>query len=171
MVIESVDVVDNNDNVLYQVTKQQAHQKGLLHRTVISEIRDSQGNWILMKQASDRQDAGKYVSPVGGHVRAGETEDEALIREALEEAGLEDFTFKLIGKVIFNRFVIGRQENHYFILYEIYSDKKIILNHESESYRVFSEEELKEELDKNPGIFGEAFHFVVKTFYSGLLDQ
>src|SRR3989344_6662519 len=167
---EIVDIVNEVDEVLCQVPKKEAHEKGLLHRTTISEIIDSQGRWVMVKQSSDRQDAGQYVSPVGGHVRAGESEDDALKREALEELGLKDFNFKLVGKVIFNRFIIGRQENHYFILYEILSDVQPVLNHESESCRYFAVNELKQELKDNPQLFGDAFHFVVKTFYPHLLQ-
>lgn len=163
--MEEVDVVDKDDKVIDKVTKQEAHEKGLLHRTVISEVRDSKGRWLFVKQASDRQDAGQYVSPVGGHVTAGETEDEALKREAFEELRLKDFTFKLVGKVIFNRFVRGRQENHYFILYEIDSDAEPVLNHESESYQYLTEDELKKELKEHPKQFGDAFHVLVKEFY------
>lgn len=168
---EIVDIVDENDQVLYQVPKKEAHAKGLLHRTVISEIRDSKGNWVLVKQSSDRQDAGQYVSPVGGHAKAGESEDDALKREALEECGIKDFNFKLVGKAIFNRQVLGRQENHYFILYEIYSDDGVTLNHESEDHRTFSTEELKEEIRKCPEKFGNAFLFILKTFYPELLKR
>jgi len=101
---EQVDIVDEECNVLYSTSKADAHAKGFLHRTVIAEIRDSIGNWILVKQAADRQDAGQYVSPVGGHVQAGETEEEALKREALEEVGFTDFEYELIGL----QFLIGR---------------------------------------------------------------
>lgn len=165
---ERVDIVDEQDNVLYQTTKQEAHKKGLLHRTVISEVKDSKGRWILVKQSSDRQDAGQYVSPVGGHIKAGETEVEALQREGLEEMGIKDFDHKFVGKAIYNRFVLNRQENHYFIVYEIFSDQKPKLNHESESYKAFTKEELKARLKEYPQEFGAAFHFVVKTFYSEL---
>jgi len=165
---EMVDVVDENDNVLYRTTRKEAHENGLLHRTTISEIIDSNGRWMLVKQSSDRQDAGQYVSPVGGHVEAGETEDEALKRESKEECGLSNFNYKLVGKAIFNRHVLNRQENHYFILYEIYSDEKLQLNEESESYKAFTKDELKDALKNNPELFGDAFHFVAKTFYPEL---
>lgn len=168
--IEKVDIVDESDNVLYKIAKTDAHEKGLLHRTAIAEVKDSQGRRLFVKQASDRQDAGQYVSPVGGHVMAGETEDEALKREAFEELGLKDFEYKLIGKAIFNRAVLNRQENHYFILYEIYSDQHPVINHESDSYKYFTEKELKKNLRENPQKFGNAFHFVVKTFFSELLQ-
>src|SRR3990167_3107395 len=82
---EQVDIVNEKDEVLYNTTKQEAHEKGLLHRTVIAEVVDSKGKWLLVKQASNKQDAGQYVSPVGGHAQAGESTDEAIKREALEE--------------------------------------------------------------------------------------
>lgn len=80
--MEIVDIVNSQDIVIGQSSKDECHQQGMLHRTIIAELIDSQGNWILVEQASDRQDAGQYVSPVGGHIRAGETELAALKREA-----------------------------------------------------------------------------------------
>lgn len=109
--------------MLKAVSKQEAHEQGLLYKTVISEVMDSQGRWLLVKQSKDRQDAGQYVSPVGGHVRAGETEIEALKREAYEELGLQkEFKYEYVSRAIYNRRVLGRQENHFFIMYTIYSD-------------------------------------------------
>jgi isopentenyl-diphosphate Delta-isomerase len=167
--MEEVDIVDENDRVIGKTTKEDAHSKGLLHRTVISEVKDSKGRWLLIKQAADKQDAGQYVSPMGGHVTAGESEDEGLKREAFEELGLKDFEFSLVGKLIFNRFTRGRQENHFFILYEIRSDETPVLNHESVSYRYFTEEELRKELKENPESFGNAFLALLQKFYPHLL--
>ncbi len=169
--MEQVDIVDEQDNVLYSTSKQEAHEKGLLHRTVISEVKDSQGRWLLVKQSADRQDGGQYVSPVGGHVKAGESAEDALKREAMEEIGLKDFKYTYTGKKIFYRDVIGRHENHYYIMYEIHSDEKLTLNHESVGYEAFTEEQLKQELKDKPEKFGAAFIFVLKTFYPALLQM
>jgi 8-oxo-dGTP pyrophosphatase MutT (NUDIX family) len=147
---ELVDVVDEDNKVLYQVMKREAHEKGLLHRCVVSEVYDSKGRWLLVKQAADRQDAGQLVSPVGGHVAAGESEDDALKREALEEIGLKDLEYKLKGRAIYNREVLGRKENHYFILYEITSDEPLTLNYESVGYETFTTDELKQALRETP---------------------
>ncbi len=168
--LEMVDVVDPNNNVLFCVTKERAHKEGLLHRTILAQLINSKGKWILVKQAPDRQDAGSYVVPVGGHIRMGETEVEALFRETLEELGLKDFAYKFIGWGVFNRSVLGRHENHYFILYEIYSDKKLNLGPEATSCRSFTKSEIKKLLKNNPKLFGNAFHFTVKTFYPNLLE-
>lgn len=166
---ELVDIVDQDGNKVKVVTKREAHQDGLLHKTVISEVIDSQGRRLMIKQSKDRQDAGQYVSPMGGHVTAGETELEALKREAAEELGLTDFKYKYVGRAIFNRNVLGRQENHLFVMYEIYSDAEPILNDESESCKYFTEEELRLELKNHPEHFGGGFHFVVKNFFPHLI--
>lgn len=121
--MEEVDIVDYNLKTLYPISKTEAHVKGLLHKTVISEVINSHGKILLVKQSGHKQDAGQFVSPVGGHVSAGESNDQALIREAKEEIGIENFKFKLLGSFIFNRYVIGRHENHFFIIYKIKSNQ------------------------------------------------
>jgi len=167
---EQIDIVNEQNEIIGKTSKRDAHEKGLLHKTVIAEVIETDGTWTLGKQASDRQDAGQYVSPVGGHVQSGETDEDALRREAYEEYGLSGiFLFRYVGKKIFNREVRGRKENHYFILYEIITDEKPILNNESVDFKRFSREELKKGFAENPKQFGDAFHFIVQTFYPELL--
>lgn len=167
--LEQIDIVDEDDLVLYSTTKQEAHAQGLLHRCVIGLVINSNGDHVLVKQASDRQDAGQYVSPVGGHVKAGESPEDALRRETEEEIGLKEISFRLKGKGIFNREVLGRKENHYFILYEIDSDEEFIPGVEVESYKIFPIHELKRLRKENPKVFGDAHHNIMQTFYKELL--
>lgn len=169
--MEIVDIVNEQNEVIDIKSKDEAHRKGLLHRCVIAEVIDSQGNWTLVQQSSDRQDAGQFVSPVGGHIKSGESELDALKRETLEEVGIAEFQTKRIGMGIFNREVIGRKEHHLFILYELYTEKSIFLNHESVSYKKFSLEELKDQLQHNSSQFGEALFFVLERFYPNLLRR
>lgn len=167
---ELLDIIDEDGNVLEVMTKSEAHQRGLLHKTVIAEVIDSRGRLLMVKQSVGRQDAGQYVSPVGGHVASGETEIDALKREAGEEIGLsDDFKYEYIGRKIFNRKVLERQENHLFVVYKIYSDAEPVLNYESESCKYFTEEELRKELKDHQEYFGDAFHFTVKNFFPDFL--
>lgn len=162
---EIVDIVNEQDEVIGQMGKQEAHRIGALHRTVIAELENSRGNLILVRQSASRQDAGKLVNPVGGHVKAGENLEEALKREVAEETGITDFKFKFIGKAIFYRQVLGRAENHYFIVYKIFSDQKPVPNYEGLGFEEFEKEELEKQVKQNPEKFGEAFHFVMKEFW------
>lgn len=169
---EIVDIVDEQDNVLFQTTKKEAHDKGLLHRTAICEVIDSSGRWTLIQQNAHKQDPGVYLSPIGGHVTAGETAEEALRREMEEEGGLTgNVQLKYVGKVIHNREVphLGTKENHFFILYEAFADDDLILNEESHAQRRFTPDELKEALQTRPEQFGEPFKYLLKNFYPEIL--
>lgn len=165
---EKVDILDEEENFIEIVYKRDAHERGLLHKCVIANVIDSEGRWLLTRPSKNRQDPGQYVSPMGGHVSTGETDLEALKRELIEELGLIDFKYEFVGKAIFDRHVIGRHENHYFKVYKVFSDAKPILSHEAESYKYFTEDEIKKELKENPKLFGDAFHFVVKNIYPHL---
>lgn len=167
--MEKVDIVDENLKVLYQTTKQHAHDNGLLHPTVIAEVVNSKGEWLLVKQAGHKQDPGQFVSPVGGHVSSGEKFEDALKREAAEEIGLTGyFEYKYFGKAIYERKWKVGSEAHYFIVYKIKDDKEPVLNDESVEYRWFKTEEIKRFLKEKPEMFGYAFHFVAENFFADL---
>jgi len=162
---ELVDIVDEVNNVQSQASKFEAHEKGLLHRTVIGMVFTSDGRICLVKQSDDKQDAGQYVCPIGGHVRSEELEDEALLREAEEEIGSSDIKYKLVGRKIYNREVIGRKENHFFVVYKVIYDGEIIYNEESVGFEYFSPDQLAYEIKTNPSKFGDAYKFVYNNFY------
>ena len=63
--MEIVDIVNEKDEVLGSCSKEECHEKGILHRVIISQLIDSKGNWVLVKQASDRQDAGQFTAGNG----------------------------------------------------------------------------------------------------------
>jgi len=167
---EQVDIITEDGKYLKTVSKSTAHQEGLLHKTVIAELINSRGEFCFVRQASDKQDAGQYVSPVGGHVSAGESDTQALIRECQEECGITPTNYKLIGTTIYSRKIIGRKENHFFIVYEIYTDEDPVLNHESVEFKRFTKGEIKSLVQSNPAIFGAAWHQVFKICYSKIYN-
>jgi 8-oxo-dGTP pyrophosphatase MutT (NUDIX family) len=169
---EIVDVINDQNEVIGQVSKADAHRRGLLHRIVIAEVRDFSGRIVLVRQTPDRQDAGSLVSPVGGHVIAGESNDDALKREVYEEIGLTDFQYRLLGSFIFNRRTLGRQENHLFIVYLIKAGPAdFILGAEADAIEVFTKAELTYALQTAPHRFGDAYHAVVQALFPELLPR
>ena len=163
-----VDVVDVQGMVLRQVLKTDAHKHGWLHKTVIGCLRYG-NDFALVRQAADRQDAGQWVNPVGGHVRAGESDVEALLRECEEEIGTRTIENRLLGTAVFHRQVIGRDENHLFIVFEIKTDSALALGPEAVSIKIFSESDLRHITATDRSVFGEAFYFVAKQYYPHVL--
>lgn len=162
---ELLDIIDEKNKVIGTIGKSIAHRDGTLHRIVIGELINSKGDYCLVRQAGDRQDAGQYVSPIGGHVGAGETADTALIRECQEECGFTPTNFNFVGTTIYSREVIGRKENHLFLVYKIPFDGEPILNHESVGFKWFSTHEIQQTLKSSPDTFGAAWHHVFKNIF------
>lgn len=162
---EQIDIINASNQVIRTTGKSIAHRDGLLHRIVIGELVNSRGEYCFVRQASDRQDADQFVSPIGGHVGAGESGDAALVRECQEECGFTPDNFQFVGQTIYNREVIGRKENHLFLVYQINTDQDPVLNHESVEFKWFSVPEIKSILQANPNTFGAAWHHVFQNIY------
>ncbi|MGW1886257.1 NUDIX hydrolase [Streptomyces sp. NPDC001970] len=86
---EILDIVDENDEVIGQAPRGEAYARGLRHRCVFVQARDADGRIFV-----HRRTATKLVFPslydmwVGGVVGAGESYDDAALREAEEELGV-----------------------------------------------------------------------------------
>lgn len=169
--MERVDVIDRDGKVLSSIRKDEAHAKGLLHKCVIGALRNSESKFMLVRPPTHKQDAGQYVFPVGGHVSSGELEEDALKREVEEEIGIKGFASRRMGQDIFDRHVLGRHENHMFVLYEIISDQEPIAGGELETMHWFTPDALCKAISIERKAFGDAFYFVAERFYPELLQR
>ncbi|MFE9775418.1 NUDIX domain-containing protein [Streptomyces sp. NPDC005931] len=99
---EILDLVDEDDRVVGRLPRGEVYARGLRHRCVFVLARDSGGRTFV-----HRRTAAKLVYPclydmfVGGVVGAGESYDEAALREAEEELGVSglprpEFLFKFL---------------------------------------------------------------------------
>ncbi|MDN3293567.1 NUDIX domain-containing protein [Streptomyces ficellus] len=86
---EILDVVDEHDRVVARLPRGEVYARGLRHRCVFVFVRDAEDRVFV-----HRRTATKLVFPslydmfVGGVVGAGESYDEAALREAREELGV-----------------------------------------------------------------------------------
>ncbi|MFK0127455.1 NUDIX hydrolase [Streptomyces nigra] len=99
---EILDIVDERDRVIGQAPRGEAYARGLRHRCVFIEARDAEGRLFVHRRTPT-----KLVFPshydmfVGGVVGAGESYDDAALREAEEELGVSGlprpvFLFKFL---------------------------------------------------------------------------
>lgn len=88
---EVLDVVDDDDRVIGQLPRREIyHRKTPNFRVVNAFIRDAHERlWIPRRNAQKQLFPLHLDVSVGGHVQAGESYDQALIREAREEMYLE----------------------------------------------------------------------------------
>lgn len=86
---ELVDIVDHDDNVLYQCTRKEMRAQVLRHRAVFIVVVNSAGE-LLIHQRSAMKDLWPswWDLAVGGVVSAGESYDAAALRELDEEVGV-----------------------------------------------------------------------------------
>ncbi len=90
--MEMLDIFDEDMRPAGRATRTEAHARGLIHQVVhlwIATCFRGEPALIFQQRAADKQDfPGYYDIAVGGHVDAGETPKEAVLRECREEIGL-----------------------------------------------------------------------------------
>lgn len=166
---DQVDLRELDGRITGRATKADAHRTGALHAVAVAQIINSRKEYLLVRQSEGRQDPGQFVLPVGGHINAGETELEALHREAHEELHLELSSPLQRAIFPFRRRILGRDENHLFYVYEAESDATPILNHESAAFHWFSEVELIEALQRNRAEFARPMLTAYRHLYPDFL--
>ena len=121
---EYIDIVDKDGNPIgTSVPKSEIHSKGHLHNTAHVWFFTSEGNILLQQRA-----ASKAIRPllwdvsVAGHIDAGETPEQAAVREAKEEIGVGISEDELIKIGVFECFqsypngMIDNEFHHTFIV-------------------------------------------------------
>ncbi|MBT2386449.1 NUDIX domain-containing protein [Streptomyces sp. ISL-11] len=86
---EVLDIVDERDRVVGRARRGEVYGRGLRHRCVFVLARDPEGRIFVHRRTADKLVfPSRYDMFVGGVVGAGESYDEAALREAEEELGV-----------------------------------------------------------------------------------
>lgn len=158
MADELIDIFDeNNNSVVNQKMKGEAHRDGLWHRTAHIWIYNSKGEILLQLRAKD-----KLLYPdvwdisAAGHVSAGEDPITSGLREIKEEIGLkakqEDLDFWMIRKheAVFRDI----KNNEFYYVYFLKFDGDIsqlkLQDEEVQEIKFLPIDEVKEDLKTNP---------------------
>lgn len=87
---EIFDVVDQQDQVLYQAPRSVVHANHWLHRAVHIFVFNSRGELLIHRRSATKDEAPlKCTSSASGHLSAGEDYATAAVRELEEELGLK----------------------------------------------------------------------------------
>ncbi len=88
--MEVYDILDENGAVSGHARRDECHAGTfLLHAVVHVLVFDATGRLFLQKRAMSKDiEPGKWDTSVGGHIISGETVEEALRRETMEELGI-----------------------------------------------------------------------------------
>ncbi len=120
-------VVDENGNVISKALRSTCHdgRSMLLHPVVHLHLFNKNGELFLQKRASTKDLLpGYWDTSVGGHVSPGESSEQALKREVLEEIGLTDFTFDFITRYVWE----SPREKELVYVYKGSSEKEPVIN-------------------------------------------
>ncbi len=97
---ELVDIVDARDRPIMVMPLAEAHRQGLFHRSVRVLVYDGRGKLYLQKRTARKSlYPGRFDLSATGHVRAGESRQDAAIRKLRQELGLRATTLTLVDAV------------------------------------------------------------------------
>lgn len=106
-----------------KILKSQAHALGYYHPTIHLWIFNSKGEVLLQKRASAKKTfPGKWDVSVAGHITAGDSPEETVIREAREELGLTvkpgdaEFIGVRSSDIRHSEKLIDREHHHIYLL-------------------------------------------------------
>lgn len=121
---------------------------GDYHLTVLGVIKRPDGKYLITKRVSTKEWAPGAYEVSGGGVRAGETSEQAVRREVLEETGLDIDNAVSGGFVFTYRRDNPDEKNNYFVdVYEYVMDVKDSDIHlqleETDGYRLADPDEIK----------------------------
>ena len=141
---EIYDVVDEDDNIIGKASREQIHKNKLIHRSVMFFIFDKKGRILVTQRTKTKEFYKEYWSiGLGGHVLSGESYDEAVVREAKEEANVDE---KPIPMGSFKLRL--PEENENVRVYGFYTDEVELNPFEIKQGMFLTRKEMKEKLRK-----------------------
>jgi len=164
---EFVVLVDENDQVIGQMEKMEAHEKGALHRAFSVMVFNSNNELLLQKRAySKYHSGGLWTNTACSHPRPEETILEAGSRRLNEEMGMTcELTqaFNFIYKAELDQGLTEYELDHVMIGY---SDETPHLNlEEANAFKWMSMPDLKNDMTQHPQFYTAWFKILIEQHF------
>lgn len=145
--MEFLDIVNENDEVIGQASYQEIYDKLHSHRIVHILIFNNDGKMALQLRSKNKSFCpGHWSTSVGGHVQAGESYEQAALREMKEEIGVEA-TFDFLAKDLYIDAARNNFQKFLSTFKTIYEGPLDINPGEVERVEFFSLKEIQEMID------------------------
>lgn len=171
MMEEKVILVNEKDEKIGLMPKQEAHEKGLLHRAFSVFIFNDKNELMLQQRALHKYHTpGLWANSCCSHQRDGESNLEAGKRRLQEEMGfvaeLEERT-SFIYKAEFDNGLTEHEFDH--ILVGEFDGVPNINPEEVASWKWMSLDDVKNDISSNPEIYTPWFKIIFEKFYKHIL--
>lgn len=170
MIEEQVILVNNYDEKIGLMSKQEAHEKALLHRAFSVFIFNDKNELMLQQRALHKYHSpGLWTNTCCSHQRDGESSIDAGRRRLMEEMG---FTVELkettsfIYKTPFENGLTEHEFDH--ILVGEYNDKPNINSEEVASWKWVPLKNVKKNIKTNPEEYTSWFKIIFDKFHQHL---
>ncbi|CAM3523953.1 isopentenyl-diphosphate Delta-isomerase [Aequorivita lipolytica] len=168
---EKVILVNERDEKIGLMPKQEAHEKGVLHRAFSVFVFNTKNELMLQQRALHKYHSpGLWTNTCCSHQRDGESSLEAGKRRLFEEMGFttnlkETTTF--IYKAPFDNGLTEHELDH--IMVGNYEETPQINPEEVAAWKWMDLEEVKIDIENNPEIYTAWFKIIFNKFYQHLL--
>lgn len=146
---EMFPIVDEEGNITGAASRGECHNGSmLLHPVVHLHVFNSRGELFLQKRPAWKDiQPGKWDTAVGGHVDLGENIQQALVREAAEELGIDVSALQVesLGHYVFQ----SSRERELVFPHRVVFDGEVCPSPETDGGRFWSAVELSDALGKD----------------------
>lgn len=152
--------VDEDDNVVGEVSREKAHSEGLLHRVAVIYLENDNGEILVNERAKD----GYLDHSSAGHVDIGEDYLTAAKRELEEELGVINVELEDIGSCTGLDRGADFRNSHLFRVYVCQAKPVKLKEDEVKSVYWARPQDVLEDMETNPTKYTNGFKSTLKLF-------